>query len=234
LSFLEGVKQLADFYSSKKIRGNHIIAHNNFNNTPDKIKNCNKRIANYCFCELSYFKPNGPYNNWHGYKDTDIIYYRKDNVKPNLRLRFSYSGGITFGVIGGEGAIGPSTISEKGGLYLKIENSKVKICNFNETLFEHSAAIDINKQTKIVWRPDGLEVNGVKDVFVASAKDVFFKENPIKEDTLEDEFIGQTAVVDEVIHPDKPGKVLFKGSILDFLALSLSSASLIYLVSLES
>jgi hypothetical protein len=177
LSFLEGVKQLADFYSSKKIRGNHIIAHNNFNNTPDKIKNCNKRIANYCFCELSYFKPNGPYNNWHRYKDTDIIYYRKDNVKPNLRLRFSYSGGITFGVIGGEGAIGPSTISEKGGLYLKIENSKVKICNFNETLFEHSAAIDINKQTKIVWRPDGLEVNGVKDVFVASAKDVFFKEN---------------------------------------------------------
>ena len=45
-----------------------------------------------------------------------------------------------------------------------------------------------------------------------SLKKVFFKENPIQEDTLEDEFIGQTAVVDEVIHPDKPGKVLFKGT----------------------
>lgn len=43
-------------------------------------------------------------------------------------------------------------------------------------------------------------------------KKMFFKENPYKEDTLEDEFIGRTALVEETIQADKPGKVIFKGT----------------------
>ncbi len=45
-----------------------------------------------------------------------------------------------------------------------------------------------------------------------SLKKMFFKENPDREDTLEDEFIGRIAVVEETIHQDKPGKVEFKGT----------------------
>ena len=45
-----------------------------------------------------------------------------------------------------------------------------------------------------------------------SLKKMFFKEDPDKEETLSDEFIGQTAVVEEEISADKPGKVSFKGA----------------------
>ncbi len=46
-----------------------------------------------------------------------------------------------------------------------------------------------------------------------SLKKVFFKENPDKEETLEDEFIGRTAVVEKAIHPGQPGKISFKGTL---------------------
>ena len=45
-----------------------------------------------------------------------------------------------------------------------------------------------------------------------SLKKMFFKEDPDKEETLADEFIGQTAVVEEEISAEKPGKVSFKGA----------------------
>lgn len=45
-----------------------------------------------------------------------------------------------------------------------------------------------------------------------SLKKMFFKEDPDKEETLADEFIGQTAVVEEEISASKPGKVSFKGT----------------------
>ena len=45
-----------------------------------------------------------------------------------------------------------------------------------------------------------------------SLKKMFFKEDPDKEETLADEFIGQTAVVEQEITADKPGKVSFKGA----------------------
>ena len=45
-----------------------------------------------------------------------------------------------------------------------------------------------------------------------SLKKMFFTEDPNKEETLADEFIGQTAVVEMEIDPDKPGKVTFKGA----------------------
>ncbi len=45
-----------------------------------------------------------------------------------------------------------------------------------------------------------------------SLKKMFFKEDPNKEETLADEFIGQTAVVEENITAGKPGKVSFKGA----------------------
>lgn len=45
-----------------------------------------------------------------------------------------------------------------------------------------------------------------------SLKKMFFKEDPDKEETLADEFVGQTAVVEEEISVEKPGKVSFKGA----------------------
>lgn len=45
-----------------------------------------------------------------------------------------------------------------------------------------------------------------------SLKKMFFKEDPNKEETLADEFIGQMAVVQTKIAQDKPGKVTFKGA----------------------
>lgn len=44
-----------------------------------------------------------------------------------------------------------------------------------------------------------------------SLRKMFFKEDPDKEETLADEFIGQTAVVEELITEYNPGKVSFKG-----------------------
>lgn len=45
-----------------------------------------------------------------------------------------------------------------------------------------------------------------------SLKRMFFKEDPNKEETLEDEFIGKTAIVETEINKDKPGSVSFKGA----------------------
>ena len=43
-------------------------------------------------------------------------------------------------------------------------------------------------------------------------KKKFFKQDDAREDTLTDEFIGQTAVVEELITEEKPGRVSFKGA----------------------
>lgn len=43
-------------------------------------------------------------------------------------------------------------------------------------------------------------------------KKKFFKQDEDREDTLTDEFIGQTAVVEELITKEKPGRVTFKGA----------------------
>ena len=45
-----------------------------------------------------------------------------------------------------------------------------------------------------------------------SLKKMFFKEDPDREEVLADEFIGQTAVVEQEISANKSGKVSFKGA----------------------
>ncbi len=45
-----------------------------------------------------------------------------------------------------------------------------------------------------------------------SLKKMFFNEDPNKKETLPDEFIGQSAVVETEINKDKPGSVSFKGA----------------------
>jgi len=73
----------------------------------------------------------------------------------------------------------------------------------------------------LLFAPD---INGQILIFIISSllslfllrkslKKMFFKEDPNRQDTLEDEFIGQTAVAETAIHADQPGKVTFKGTL---------------------
>ena len=65
----------------------------------------------------------------------------------------------------GYGVIGFGSVYGTNGVFLRIDDDRVKICNVKKCIFEHSLMIDVDKFNFIEWSSTYLVVNGVKNYF---------------------------------------------------------------------